>query len=89
MPGDSESDEAGEESQEVSDAQKWALIFNTFGQERLLDVLWDATGRLIGDDTADRHVVEFRRGVALPITEHVESLEDQQQVDRPEPESLQ
>lgn len=64
---------------------EWAYIFSTFGMDDLREVLYKlAYGLREGD--SDREVIEFSGDgeggySALPITDHVEDLEEDLNVD--------
>lgn len=68
---------------------EWAYIFSTFGMDDLREILYKLAYGL-RETEKDREVVEFavneddegnEKYSALPITDHVESLEDELDVD--------
>lgn len=65
---------------------EWAYVFSTFGMDDLREILYKLAYSLREGDS-DREVIEFAKDdegnySALPITDHVEELEAELEVDR-------
>lgn len=62
-------------SDEPSEHEQWAMIFNEFGEETLRGMLLKAAERKRNND--GRIVIEFDQDRALDITDHHDALENQ------------
>jgi len=63
-------------SDESSDAEQWAYIFNEFGEETLRNMLMKAAESK--QQNGDRLIFEFEEKRAMDITDHVDALEEKQ-----------
>jgi hypothetical protein len=63
-------------SDEPSDAEQWAMIFNEFGEETLRNMLLKAAESK--QQNGDRLIFEFEENRAMDITDHVDALEEKQ-----------
>lgn len=60
-------------SEDPSDVEQWAFIFNEFGEETLRKMLMNAAEAK--QQNNGRIIIEFDGDRAMDITDHVDSLE--------------